>query len=104
MPASIGGTKIAAAVLDSSMTMLSVHAAKEHAGQIPDQGVDAIERAHLGALSRARMVSGEVAGVDLSFAGHTDGLHGTVLTSSNMPEWGRGSRCAISSPRGSISM
>jgi glucokinase len=83
----VGGTKIAAGVLDSSMNMLSVHVTKEHAGQLPNQVVGAIERAYLGALSEARITPGEVAGVGLSFAGHTDGLHGVVLTSSNMPEW-----------------
>ena len=83
----VGGTKIAAGVLDSSMNILSVHVTKEHAGQLPTQVVDAIERAYLGALEKARISPGEVAGVGLSFAGHTDGLHGVVLTSSNMPEW-----------------
>ena len=83
----VGGTKIAAGVLDSSMNMLSVHVSKEHAGQLPNQVVDAIERAYLGALSEAHISPGEVAGVGLSFAGHTDGRHGVVLTSSNMPEW-----------------
>jgi len=83
----VGGTKIAAGVLDSSMNMLSVHVTKEHAGQLPNEVVDSIEHAYLGALSEARISPGEVAGVGLSFAGHTDGLHGVVLTNSNMPEW-----------------
>jgi glycyl-radical enzyme activating protein/glucokinase-like ROK family protein len=83
----VGGTKIAAGVFDSSMNMLSVHITKEHAGQLPNQVVDAIEHAYLGALSEAQISTGEVAGVGLSFAGHTDGLRGVVLTSSNMPEW-----------------
>jgi pyruvate formate lyase activating enzyme len=85
----VGGTKIAAGVLDSSMNVLSLHVRKEHAGQRPAQVVDAIERAYRAALAEARISAEQVAGVGLSFAGHTDGRHGIVLTSSNMPEWDR---------------
>jgi pyruvate formate lyase activating enzyme len=83
----VGGTKIAAGVLDRSMNVLSVHVSKEHAGQLPAQVVDAIERAYWSVLNQARIRPGDVAGVGLSFAGHTDGRRGVVLTSSNMPEW-----------------
>jgi predicted NBD/HSP70 family sugar kinase len=54
-----GGTKIAAGVLDSSMNMLSVHVTKEHAGQLPNQVVDAIERAYLGALRETELAFSE---------------------------------------------
>lgn len=83
----IGGTKIAAGVLDRSMNILSVHVTKEHAGQLPAQVVDAIERAYWESLKQAGISPREIAGVGLSFAGHTDGRRGLVLTSSNMPEW-----------------
>jgi glucokinase len=83
----VGGTKIATCVLDGAMNLLSVHVTKEHAGQRPAQVVDVIERAYSEALIKARVSPSEVAGVGLSFAGHTDGRHGVVLTSSNMPEW-----------------
>jgi pyruvate formate lyase activating enzyme len=83
----VGGTKIAAGVLDRSMNVLSVHVTKEHAGQLPAQVVDAIERAYWETLKQAQVSPGDVAGIGLSFAGHTDGRRGVVLTSSNMPEW-----------------
>jgi glucokinase len=83
----VGGTKIAAGVLDRSMNVVSVHVTKEHAGQLPAQVVDAIERAYGETLKQARVSPGDVAGIGLSFAGHTDGRRGVVLTSSNMPEW-----------------
>jgi len=83
----VGGTKIAAGVLDRSMNVLSVHVTKEHAGQLPAQVVDAIERAYWETLKQARVFPADVAGIGLSFAGHTDGRRGVVLTSSNMPEW-----------------
>jgi pyruvate formate lyase activating enzyme len=83
----VGGTKIAAGVLDRSMNALSVHVTNEHAGRLPAQVVDAIERAYWEALNQARISPSDVAGIGLSFAGHTDGRRGVVLTSSNMPEW-----------------
>ena len=83
----VGGTKIAAGVLDRSMNLLSVHVTKEHAGQLPAQVVDAIERAYWSVLKQAAIAPDDVAGIGLSFAGHTDGRRGIVLTSSNMPEW-----------------
>ncbi|HOK47740.1 MAG TPA: ROK family protein, partial [Bryobacteraceae bacterium] len=83
----VGGTKIAAGVLDRSMNLLSVYVTKEHAGQLPAQVVGAIERAYWETLKQARVSHGEIAGIGLSFAGHVDGRRGVVLTSSNMPEW-----------------
>ena len=51
----VGGTKIAAGVLDRSMNVLSVHVTKEHAGQLPAQVVDAIERAYWETLKQAQV-------------------------------------------------
>jgi pyruvate formate lyase activating enzyme len=83
----VGGTKIAAGVLDHSMNILSVHVTKEHAGRFPAQVVDSIEKAYWETLKQAQVSPNAVAGIGLSFAGHTDGRRGVVLTSSNMPEW-----------------
>jgi len=83
----VGGTKIAAGLLDRSLKVLSTHTTKEHAGQRPEQVVDAIERAYREVLEGAKVPADEVAGIGLSFAGHIDGRRGLVLTTSNMPEW-----------------
>ena len=83
----VGGTKIATGLLDRSMNVLSVHVTKEHAGRLPAQVVDAIERAYGEVLQQAGISASQVAGVGLSFAGHTNGQRGVVLTSSNMPQW-----------------
>jgi len=85
----IGGTKIAAGVLDRDMNILSVCVTKEHAGQLPAQVVEAIEKVYWAALEEAQVPSDQLAGVGLSFAGHTHGREGIVLTSSNLPEWDR---------------
>jgi pyruvate formate lyase activating enzyme len=83
----VGGTKIAAGVLDRDLNILSVHVTKEHAGQLPAQVLDAIERAYWSALEKAQISPEQIAGVGLSFPGHTHGRQGLVLTTSNLPEW-----------------
>ncbi len=83
----VGGTKIAASVLDRDLNTLSVCVTKGHAGQLPAQVVDAIERAYWAALEEAQVSPDQLAGVGLSFAGHTHGRQGVVLTSSNLPDW-----------------
>jgi pyruvate formate lyase activating enzyme len=85
----LGGTKIAAGVLDRDMNILSVCVTKEHAGQLPAQVVDAIESTYWAALEEAQVSPDQLAGVGLSFPGHTHGCQGIVLTSSNLPEWNR---------------
>ncbi len=83
----IGGTKIAAGVLDRDMNVLSVCMTKEHAGQLPAQVVDAVEKVYWAALEKAAVSPDQLAGVGLGFGGHTHGHEGVVLTSSNMPDW-----------------
>jgi len=94
----VGGTRIAAGVLDSSKNMLSIHVTKEHAGQLPNQVVYAIDRAYFRALSGASIAPGEDASVGLSFARETDGLH-EVFSPVRTCRRVTGFRCAISSLR-----
>ena len=83
----VGGTKIAAGVLDRDMNILSVCVTKEHAGQLPAQVVDAVEKVYWAALEEAGVSPDQLAGVGLGFGGHTHGRRGLVLTSSNLPDW-----------------
>lgn len=83
----VGGTKIAAGLLDRSMNVLAVHVTKEHAGQLPAQVIDSIEKTYWETLKQARVSPDDIAGIGLTFARHADGRRGVVLTSSNMPEW-----------------
>jgi pyruvate formate lyase activating enzyme len=85
----LGGTKIAAGVLDRDLNILSVCVTREHAGQLPAQVVDAIEMTYWAALEEAQVSPDQLAGVGLSFPGHTHGREGIVLTTSNLPEWER---------------
>jgi glucokinase len=83
----IGGTKIAAGVLDRSMRILAESRTMEHAGLPPAQILNAVERVYQALLNESGISPDDLAGVGLSFAGHTHGERGVVLTSSNLPEW-----------------
>jgi pyruvate formate lyase activating enzyme len=83
----VGGTKIAAGVLDRTLDVVAICITKEHAGQSPAHVVDAIEKLYWETLRQAHISPEQVAGVGVSFAGHTLGRNGLVLTSSNLPEW-----------------
>ncbi len=83
----VGGTKIAAGLLDRTLHAVAICGTKEHAGQSPARIVDAIEKVYWETLRKADIPQDQVAGVGISFAGHTRGKDGVVLTSSNLPEW-----------------
>lgn len=83
----VGGTKIAAGVIDAGARILSRYSARSHAGRPPHQVVAAIVEATGAVLAGAGLSRAEVAGVGVGFAGHVNGPQGRVLTSSNLPAW-----------------
>jgi glucokinase len=83
----VGGTKITAGVLDDGAHVISRATVRSHAGRPPQEVVDAIVASTAAALGDAGIVSGDVAGVGVGFAGHVNGAAGIVLTSSNLPAW-----------------
>jgi len=83
----LGGTKIAAGVLDRSMRIMAECSTTEHAGLPPAQVLNAVEKIYGTVLKESCVSSDDLVGVGLSFAGHTHGERGIVLTSSNLPEW-----------------
>ena len=83
----VGGTKITAGVLDATAKIITRHSVRSHAGRPPHEVVDAIVEATGAALKRAGLTRSDVAGVGVGFAGHVNGVAGTVLTSSNLPAW-----------------
>jgi hypothetical protein len=72
----VGGTKIAAGVLDRDLNLLVVCITKEHAGQLPVQVVDVVAKMYWAALSEAHVSSSELSKAGLSFPGHTHGRKG----------------------------
>ncbi len=83
----IGGTKIAAGVIDSSARVLARHISKTHAGQLPDDVIAATVEAFHAVLAQAGLQRNQVVGLGVGFGGHVNGAAGLVLTSSNLPAW-----------------
>ena len=85
----IGGTKIAAGLIDGSARILAHYVSKSHAGQPPEQVVLAALDAFAEVLRQAGLQPMDVAGAGVGFAGHVHNEAGLVLTSSNLPAWNR---------------
>lgn len=85
----IGGTKIAAGVIDSSARVLARSISKTHAGQPPDAVIAASVEAFRAAINQAGIQPAQIAGVGVGFGGHVHGAAGLVLTSSNLPAWNK---------------
>jgi glucokinase len=85
----IGGTKIAAGVVDDQARILSRYETKQHSGQPPEVVVEAAQCAFEAALQGAGVKTGDLVGVGVGFAGYTNGREGLVLASSNLPAWDR---------------
>jgi glucokinase len=85
----IGGTKMAAGVVDGQAHILSRYETRQHAGQPPEAVIEAAEQAFHAALRGAGLAERDVVGAGVGFAGHTHGRAGIVLTSSNLPAWDR---------------
>lgn len=88
----IGGTKIAAGVIDApcngaSARVLARYISKAHAEQPPDDVIAASVQAFYAVLAQAGLQPGQVAGLGVGFGGHVNGAAGLILTSSNLPAW-----------------
>lgn len=83
----VGGTKIAAGVVDSAGRILSRSVLPCPGDGRPDDVVAVVAEAVRAAVSRPPVALGEVAGVGLGCAGHVNGPEGVVLTSSNLEGW-----------------
>ncbi|OGO04815.1 MAG: hypothetical protein A2Y73_02190 [Chloroflexi bacterium RBG_13_56_8] len=83
----IGGTKIAAGVVDRDANIIARHMVTEHSGAMPDQVIAWAERAYRTVLDASGIRREDLVGVGLGFAGHVNGKAGVVITSSNLPGW-----------------
>jgi len=87
MGVDVGGTKIAAGLVDREGRILHRFYTKEHSGHPPDVVVESIVRACNAVLLESKVKREDVAGIGIGFGGHVNGRAGLVLTSSNMPAW-----------------
>ncbi len=85
----IGGTKIAAGIVDEQARILSRYETRRHSGQPPDVVVEAAQRAFQVVLKASGLERGDLVGAGVGFAGHANAREGLVLTSSNLPAWDR---------------
>lgn len=85
----IGGTKIAAGLVDEDAAVHFRCESKGHAGRPPDVVIESADRVFHMVLAGANLEASSLAGVGVGFAGHTDAMRGLILTSSNLPAWDR---------------
>ena len=83
----IGGTKIAAGVVDRKANIIARHVVTEHSGAMPDHVIACVERVYRALLDKSGIRQEDLAGVGLGFAGHVNGKAGIVIVSSNLPGW-----------------
>lgn len=83
----VGGTKIAAGLVDRTGRILHRFTTRAHAQQMPAFVIDTIEQAYHAILRQSGVVVDEITAVGLGFPGNTNGPAGLVLASSNLPAW-----------------
>ena len=83
----VGGTKIAAGLVNREGAIEHRVSTRGHAEQEPEVVIAAIERAFEGLLSQSGVDRTDLEAVGLGFAGNTNGPAGVVLVSSNLPAW-----------------
>lgn len=83
----IGGTKIAAGVVDRNGKVRNRFSTGTHAEQPPEAVISAVGQAYAALLKQGGIDAAEVEAVGLGFAGNINGPAGMVLVSSNMPDW-----------------
>ncbi|HEX9923707.1 MAG TPA: ROK family protein [Anaerolineae bacterium] len=83
----VGGTKIAAGLVDRAGTVLERFTTRTHAEQEPEFVISAIEAAYRAILAQSGVKTANIEAVGLGFPGNTNGPAGLVLTSSNLPAW-----------------
>jgi glucokinase len=83
----IGGTKIAAGLIDRQGNILARALSHAHAGCPPDQVVEEATRIALSLFASASVVRDQVAGIGVGCSGHIDCDCGVVMTNSNLPDW-----------------
>lgn len=83
----VGGTKIAAGVVDRAGTVLTRYTTYAHSEKQPEFVIDAIEEAYQTVLKTGEIDPAEVEAVGVGFGGNTNGPAGIVLISSNLPAW-----------------
>jgi glucokinase len=83
----VGGTKIAAGIVDPDGNVLARYYSRAHTGHPPALVIGGIEEGFNAVLAQSGIGRNEIRGVGIGCAGHVNGKAGKVLTSSNLPDW-----------------
>lgn len=83
----IGGTKIAAGLVDRNGQILHRFTTRDHAQRQPAVVIDAVMQACSMLLQESGVAKHMIEAVGIGFPGNTNGRAGIVLTSSNLPAW-----------------
>ena len=83
----VGGTKIAAGLVDRAGKVLQRFTTRAHAQQLPEFVIETIEQAYHAVVQESGVAVHELAAVGLGFPGNTNSPAGVVLFSSNLPAW-----------------
>ena len=91
----VGGTKIAAGLVDCYANILSRQITHSHSGAPPEIVTETIVQIVNDINAEAHKLNGDIKGIGIGFAGHINGEIGTVLTNSNLPGWDNHPLCSI---------
>jgi glucokinase len=83
----VGGTKLAAGLIDREARLVAQNVTFAHAGCSPDGVVDAIAASVDTLLADSGATTDQIAGAGVGSSGHIDSRRGLVLTNSNLPDW-----------------
>jgi len=83
----VGGTKIAAGLIDRNASFIARGISHSHCGCSPDQVVAEIDQIVERLLATPNVDRSSILGVGVGISGHVHGERGIVMTNSNLPDW-----------------
>jgi glucokinase len=83
----VGGTKIAAGLVNQAGEILHRYTTRTHSEKEPRFVIEAIEQAYRAIIAETQLEPAQLEAVGLGFPGNTNGPAGIVLVCSNLPAW-----------------
>jgi glucokinase len=83
----VGGTKIAAGLVNQTGQILHRYTTRAHSEQPPEVVIQAIEEAYHALVAQGRLDPADIEAVGVGFPGNVNGPAGLVLVCSNLPAW-----------------
>jgi len=83
----VGGTKIAAGLVNQAGEILQRYTTRAHSEKEPEFVIEAIEQAYRAIVAASGVDPAQLEAVGLGFPGNTNGPAGIVLVCSNLPAW-----------------